>query len=613
VDTEGVFAIGAGTRIRFAGDPALLHPIAEILAEPLRRTLGIRCPIGACEKPDGGGGVIQLILDGSNGGIPPQGYTLSLTPSGISVTGADAAGLFYATATLIQAIRQCEGRIPCGRIQDSPDFPTRGIMLDISRDKVPTMEELFSLVDLFAELKINHFQLYTEHTFAYSGHREVWAGASAMTAEEILRLDAYCKTRFIELVPNQNSFGHLNRWLAISRYRYLAECPDGFTWPWGGKSSQPFSLDPSNPASFIFLEELFAELLPHFTSRLFNVGCDETWDLGQGKNRDRCAKEGKGRVYLEFLLKIHELVKRHERTMLFWGDIIMQHPELVPELPRDVIALDWGYEAEHPFAEHSARFAGSQIPFYVCPGTSSWNSIAGRTDNCLENLRSAAEDGLRGGAIGYLNTDWGDDGHWQVLPVSYLGFAAGAAMSWACAANAALDFTAELDIHVFRDKSRVMGKLASDLGNAYQHGGWMIRNESFLFHLLQFPDDIRIPETMTVKSLGETRRYIESAASALDAARMDRPDASLIHDEFANTIRLLLHACDRGFALRQGTMEESRTRSRFAADLRIIIGEYERLWMGRNRVGGLGDSVRGLIELLLKTGEVLPSGRRSQM
>ena len=99
--------------------------------------------------------------------------------------------------------------------------------------------------------------------------------------------------------------------------------------------------------------------------------------------------------------------------MQFWGDIILEHPQLVPELPRDVFALEWGYEADHPFAEHGALFSKAGIPFYVCPGTSSWNSIAGRTKNALENQLNAARSGLEHGAVGFLNTDWGDNGHWH--------------------------------------------------------------------------------------------------------------------------------------------------------------------------------------------------------
>ena len=74
--------------------------------------------------------------------------------------------------------------------------------------------------------------------------------------------------------------------------------------------------------------------------------------------------------------------------------------------------------------------AAAGLDFYVCPGTSSWNSLAGRTRNALLNLAAAAREGREAGARGLLITDWGDFGHLQPLPVSYLGFLAGAGFAW---------------------------------------------------------------------------------------------------------------------------------------------------------------------------------------
>ena len=88
------------------------------------------------------------------------------------------------------ACRSVGGLPPC-RIEDWPDFAARGVMLDISRDKVPTLATLTGLVDLLAGWKINQLQLYTEHTFAYAGHERVWRGASPMTGEQIERLDQF--------------------------------------------------------------------------------------------------------------------------------------------------------------------------------------------------------------------------------------------------------------------------------------------------------------------------------------------------------------------------------------------------------------------------------------
>ncbi len=103
----------------------------------------------------------------------PQGYQLTISEQGIHIAGKDQAGLFYGVMTLNQLLRIHDGVLPLLNNTDWPDFSARGVMLDISRDKVPTMDTLFSLIDLLASWKVNQFQLYIEHTFAYHNHREV--------------------------------------------------------------------------------------------------------------------------------------------------------------------------------------------------------------------------------------------------------------------------------------------------------------------------------------------------------------------------------------------------------------------------------------------------------
>ncbi|MCD6290346.1 MAG: family 20 glycosylhydrolase [Anaerolineae bacterium] len=537
----------------------------------------------------------------------PEGYHLTIGPDQIRIVAHDPAGAFYAAMTLRQIARQAAGskELPCLRIEDWPDFPHRGVMLDISRDRVPRMETLYMLVDMLAEWKINQFQLYMEHTFAYRNHREVWEKASPLTGEEILTLDAYCRERFIELVPNQNSFGHMHRWLKYDRYRPLAECPDGWQSPWGEWHDEPFSLCPSDPGSIELLRELYDELLPHFSSQQFNVGCDETFDLGQGRSKQDCEERGPGRVYLEFLLKIHDLVQRRGRTMQFWGDIILHHSELIPELPGDIIALEWGYDADHPFAENGAKFAQAGVPYYVCPGTSTWNSVGGRTENAMGNLWNAAENGLAHGAIGFLNTDWGDNGHWQHPSISFLGYAYGAAVSWAAQANRNIDLPRALDLHAFRDAAGVMGKLAFDLGNAYKVPQVDVYG-SILITILLYPDrPIAEGRTagLTVEGLEKASTYIDQVMAQLPKARMDRPDADLILDEFRNAAALMKHGCRLGIARLQAEGDEianipEETRRALATDLEEIIAEYKRIWLARSRPGGLEDSA-GRLERVL--------------
>ena len=150
--------------------------------------------------------------------LPPQGYTLTIGDTGVALVGGDDAGCFYGRATLAQLARLHDGGLPIGTIRDHPDLAIRGVMLDVSRDKVPTTETLYALIDRLASWKVNQVQLYSEHTFAYRNHPEVHADASPFTPDEIRALDAFCRERFVELVPNQNCLGHMNRWLKHPRY-----------------------------------------------------------------------------------------------------------------------------------------------------------------------------------------------------------------------------------------------------------------------------------------------------------------------------------------------------------------------------------------------------------
>lgn len=526
----------------------------------------------------------------------PEGYELTIDEKQVAIVAKTPAGIFYGTQTLRQLLAQSDGTLPTLRITDWPDFPNRGVMLDVSRDKVPTMDILYALVDQFASWKINQLQLYTEHTFAYRQHPTVWAEASPITGEEILALDAYCRKRFIELVPNQNSFGHMRRWLTKPAYKHLAEAPDGCDTIWGW-FDEPFTINPSDPESLELIRSMFDELLPHFSSNQFNVGCDETVDLGGGHSKKLVAELGAGRVYLDFLLKIYKDVKRRGKTMQFWGDILMNHPELVSELPRDVIALEWGYEAKHDFAGHGAIFAASGIPFYVCPGTSSWRTVAGRTTNSLDNLRNAAENGLKNGAIGYLITDWGDEGHWQPLSVSYLPFAYGAGVAWGYEANRDVDPAGLASQFAFQDSADVMGQLAYDLGNVFQSVGIQTFNSTVLFNALQAPIEtiqnmLELEDETIGDRVNNTQSQIEEIISRLESADMQSADADLVLEEFLWAGHMLRHACQRIRWVADGKDVSQAQRLTKAASQ--LIADHKKIWLARNRLGGYRESVARL-------------------
>src|ERR1700676_2818295 len=300
--------------------------------------------------PDGRRVVDREPVERLDGALPSQGYRLEVDDDSVRLVGADEAGLRHGRATLTQLRHRPdtpdapdEGTLPACRIEDWPDFAVRGVMLDVSRDRVPSMETLFELVDRLAGWKVNQLQLYMEHTFAYAGHEDVWVPASPYSVDDMQVLDTHCRSRGVELVANQNTLGHFERWLRLERYRPLAIAPDGFDWVFG-IHRPPLTLDPAKPEAFALVSDLLDQLVPQLESRRVHIGMDEPWELSAERRGE----------WAQWLHALRDLPVLAGRELLVWGDVPSVHPELLRELPDGVTVCEWGYEGNHPFEERAA-------------------------------------------------------------------------------------------------------------------------------------------------------------------------------------------------------------------------------------------------------------------
>ena len=177
-----------------------------------------------------------------------------------------------------------------------------------------------------------------------------------------------------------------------------------------------------------------------------------------------------------------------------------------------------------------------------------------------------------------------------MLPVSYLGFAAGAAYAWALEANNGLDMGRAVSLHAFHDATGRAGRAAFALGNVYQAVGFVPGNASALFEVLQRPaeDARQYRELVKPEALRQTLEAIDEALRPLAEAEMRRPDAQLVRQEFEHAARLLRHGARRAlFLLEPGAISTPE----LDGDLKEISAAYEQLWLARNRPGGLKDSV----------------------
>lgn len=554
-------------------------------------------------------------------GIPAQSYQIFVRENGIELCFSEKAGAFYALITLIQLCNAYNKHIPCMEIEDAPQLKLRGVLLDVSRGKIPTLDTLKQTVDYMARCKLNHLQLYFEgFSFAYASHKQVWEKETPITPQELRELDAYCRARYIDLVPCQNTLGHMTRWLERPEFNGLAECSDGFTVM--GHRFPPTTLDAADKNSFSFVTGLLDELLPCFHSDYCNVCLDEPFELGMGKNEASKAK--KYHLYSDYASKLHAHLAQHKKQMMMWGDVIARDHAILDRLPDDVLILDWGYEAEYPAEERAALLAQSGHPFCLCPGTNSWLSFTGITDNMLTCIQNAAQAARRHNALGLIVTDWGDMGHLQYLPVSWAGIFAAACCAWNINGFSQAALARALDVLVFEDSSSTMGQLVLDAGRYVQFeefrlpcrtlaatvlSSGLLSQAQYAQFLEKMAKSITFfsPECVCRAYLNsyENKKdldthticaYLEALLQKLEQTNLQCKDKALVIREYKNALRLTLLLTKLRTSL-YGNVPPAELQ----AELCTILQEHCFLWMRRNKPHGCEEGLRPLTELLEKT------------
>jgi hypothetical protein len=548
----------------------------------------------------------------SEPGASPEPYTLSITPDAVIINGAGEAGAFYGIQTLRQIIRTNGLKIPCCEIDDSPDFPNRGFYHDVTRGKVPTLATIKSLIDTLAFYKINQLQLYVEHAFAFSALPDLWRDKDPLTAGEIRELDDYCHMNFIELVPSIATFGHLYELLRLKRFEHLNELPiKASELPhslWDRMAH--YTIDVSQNESFDLIKSMLDEYLPLFSSRHANICCDETFDLGKGKNRDFARIHGTGRLYADFVKKLIAVVVSHGKTPMLWGDIVLHHPELLEKFPRDAVFLNWAYGPEVT-PEATETFARAGVYQYVCPGVSGWSRFASDMDAASSNIRKMVGYGRQFNTLGVLNTDWGDCGHVNFLANSYHGLAFGAALSWNADSYSRDGMFDKAFSHIhFNDPAGEIAALLRELGSlCFYHFG----------NLYAWVNDLdclwnREQEVMQYDAAELHQRYDRACEIKDRFIELCESDVFSRHQEVAEfawsagaiqwMLALLLFKKKEEFGQNPGkTVMDKRS---LLAQGETLASEFRRLWLKRNKESELRNVISTFHKAFLKissTGE----------
>ena len=370
-----------------------------------------------------------------------EGYVLIVKSDAVVVAGASAAGVFYGMQTLKQLVRgnaDSGGYVQGVTIVDWPAMRWRGVSDDISRGPVPTLAYIKRQLRTFAMYKLNMHSFYMEHTFSSKAHPLIGPEGGSLTPDEIRELVAYAKSYHIELVPEQQTFGHLHKALKYEKYNPLAETPYGDV------------LSPQQEGTYKLVADWYRELNELFPGKFFHIGEDETFELGEGQSREAARVKGVGAVYFEHLNRIRDLLKTYDRKLIFWGDIALNHPDLIGNIPKEMIVANWDYGPKDDYTSRIKPFKDAGLEQFVCPGVWGWNQIFPNVDASSKNIINFVRDGQKAGATGMLNTSWDDDGE-SLFEMTWYGIVLGAAASWQHEAVDQKQFDADFDWSFFRN------------------------------------------------------------------------------------------------------------------------------------------------------------------
>ncbi len=322
---------------------------AEATANYLRHELFPAAKLHSIKKvPKGKSGIILELIPAQTE-TSTESYQLSVTKNLIHIRAASNTGLFYGIQTLRQLIN--ERMIPCVEIEDTPRFPWRAYMLDVSRH-FRTKAFVKQMLDEMALLKMNVFHWHltddqgwrieikkypklTEigawrndsqtggwNSDTYSGE----AHGGFYSQDDIKEIVAYAAQRHITVVPEIDMPGHARS--AIASYPWLGVTKAPVTMPVRfGKVGQDV-YDVADPRVFEFLKDVLDEVMTLFPSEIIHIGGDEI-DYEQWKNAPSIQKLMKDQglatpaeVQIYFTNKISNYLDSKNRRMMGWNEIM---------------------------------------------------------------------------------------------------------------------------------------------------------------------------------------------------------------------------------------------------------------------------------------------------
>ena len=405
----GQFTLTAGTGIFV--DPATpeLTAIGQYLADKLKPATGYKLPVTAAASAPAGS--IFLTTNGADPSLGDEGYTLTVTSSGVRLQAPKPAGLFHGVQTIRQllpaAIEMSSQQpgpwaMPAGVIRDQPRFAWRGAMLDVARHFF-SVKDVETYIDLLAYYKLNVFHIHLTDDQGWRLEIKSWpdltakGGSSAVNAdpggfytqEQYKEIVAYAARRYITVVPEIDMPSHSNA--ALASYAEL-NC-DGKAPPlYAGTEVGFSSFCVAKDETYKFLDDVIGEVAALTPGPYIHIGGDE-------------AKSTPAADYLTFVQKVQDIVKAHGKIMVGWEEVskIKLLPTSIAQAwtsdlatqaaaqgskvimsPATNAYLDMQYDPSTPLGQHWAGYVSVEDAYQWDPTT----SLRGVPEDMFEGIEA---------------------------------------------------------------------------------------------------------------------------------------------------------------------------------------------------------------------------------
>ena len=283
-------------------------------------------------------------------GLPAEGYELAVEAGGVNLAAAGEAGFLYGLDRIEQM--RVAGRLRCGTIRDFPALEVRGFHVNFGGLKHLGLEESLGVLEAMRRWNLN--AVLVEYGSRFPHRRQpLIPTRDALTWDEVGAFVKRARELGIEVIPLQQCLGHVEYVLGREGYAHLRE-----------EEEKRDQWCPLHEGSFDLFCELVDEMIEaHPGVKTVHLGGDETRRLGECP---RCAafvrERGKGALYLEFVSRAVGHVVDQGLTPIVWDDMICHYPEIVDDMPRELVIMYWEYwTTRHPSAVFVARPDGRGV------------------------------------------------------------------------------------------------------------------------------------------------------------------------------------------------------------------------------------------------------------